>query len=228
MYIMQNRNNIHHWSEPGNISAPSSANSIVCWAPPLLSMEKGKIKMINKILCHAWGGHLRVALGVVRGALRGEGACRLGPCRCGTGGWVVPVYELPSTWNLSSIALLYSRSKDIYPRIIWYGRTTHGGQPRDTLHESHTHEPVEAKELPLEATYLRWIGSWHLKIREKFGVLVMLWRFGSKKKWPRNEGTSYRSYGSNSLLLLLLLQRRREDMKDLARESQDWMINAVF
>ena len=118
---MLNRNNIHHWSEPGNISAPNSANSVVRWAPPLLSMEKGKIKMINKILGHARGGHLRVALGVVSGALRGEGDWRVAPCQCGTGGWVVPVYQLPSTWNLSSIALLHSYSKDVYPRIIWYG-----------------------------------------------------------------------------------------------------------
>ena len=107
---MLNRNDIHHWSEPGNISAPNSANSVVRWAPPLLSMEKGKIKMINKILGHARGGHLRVALGVVSGALRGEGDWRVVPCQCGTGGWVVPVYQLPSTWNLSSIALLHSHS----------------------------------------------------------------------------------------------------------------------
>ena len=50
------------------------------------------------------------------------------------------------------------------------------------------------QDSPFDATYLRWIGSWRLKIHEKFGVLVTLWRFGSKKKWPRNEGTSYKTY----------------------------------
>ena len=57
------------------------------------------------------------------------------------------------------------------------------------------------------ATYLSWIGSWSLKIREKFEVLAMLWRFGSEKKWLRNK------VQSNGTCFYSNRQKRWEDMK---------------